>query len=423
MSFSKSLMKNMAEIEYESSSSSSSSLKRTFDDVAMGGNHEDGKRPRYSNNSNSPSKRMSSGSTASVDSMTKKISKTVTGQLVTKNMYCVNNEGFYLFKFLVDNVPKNYYGNNNLYQTLELDNIYEIELVYENKRLAIDRITLCKNMDKTIVVKRFVEPIDFDGEDTITVGAKLKYGFKLIDTDAYKVVFIINHGKDRDSYCPVQIECMANLKRWAACIKDENITNERSLLEYFNAVQNKMFNLYRVKCQQSNGNYKNFSIQNITQISMMNDPEFNIVEDENNLCNISRSNKRVVCGQIARVNVERQSDDRFSISYQLIDERDEKDERDEWIKGSFYVKNNNNDKRNNNNNNGNSSNSDKMDKLEKMKMDKLEKLEIDLNQLNDLIDDDIYKVLIYVAVDITTNNCTVLGLTKIEIDTDHFEGV
>jgi hypothetical protein len=396
-------MKNTtAEIDNELSSS----LKRSLDDVSLEGNasYEGGKRPRYSNNGkNNSTKRMSSGSTASVDSMTKKISKTVTGQLVTKNMYCVNNEAFYLFKFLVDNVPKNYYGNNNLYQTLKLDNVYEIELVYENKRLAIDKATLCKNTDKTIMVKRYVEPIDFDGEDTITVGAKLKYGFKLIDSDAYKVVFIINHGDGPDNYCPVQIECMANLKRWAACIKDDTITNERSLLEYFNAAQNKMFNLYRVKCQQSNGSYKNFSIQNITQISMINDPDFEIDEDEDNLSNISRSNKRVVCGQIGKVNVERQSDDRFSISYQLVDDRDE------WVRGSFYVKNNyqQNDKKNNGND----------------KMDKLEKLEIDLNQLNDLIDDDIYKVFIYAAVDVVTNNCNVLGLTKIEIDTDSFEGV
>ncbi|ACI47462.1 LEF-3 [Spodoptera litura nucleopolyhedrovirus II] len=359
------------------------------------------KRPRYSNNQSSPTKRLSNGSTTSVESVSKKIPKSVTGQLVTKNMYCVNNEAFYLFKFLVDNVPKNYYGNNNMFQSLKCDHMYELELVYENKRLAIAKATQCKNTEKIIMVKRYVEPIDFDGEDTITVGAKLKFGFKLIDNDSYKAVFIINHGDDLDSSCPVQIECMGNLKRWAASIKDENIIDENSLLEYFNERRDTMFNLYRIKCQQSNGNYKNFSLQNITQISSMAEPEFEIDEDEDNVTNISRLNKRVVHGLVNKVNVERQSEDRFSISYQVVND-------DEWIRGSFFIKNQQyNDKRND-------------------KMERLEKLETDLNQLNDLIEGEILKVEIYVAVDIGSKNCNVLGLTKIENEANDrvtFEGI
>nr|AIW01500.1 late expression factor 3 protein [Spodoptera frugiperda multiple nucleopolyhedrovirus] len=361
------------------------------------------KRGRYA----SPKKRMSNGSTTSVDSASKKIPKSVIGQLVTKNMYSVNNEAYYLFKFLVDNVPKNYYGNHHMFQTLKMDAVYEIELVYENKSLSIAKVTECKNVDKTVLAKHYVELSDFDGEDTISVLAKLKFGFKILDNDTYKAVFVVNHGNSLDNSCPVQIECMANLKRWAASIKDESITDENSLLEYFNYFQNQVFSLNRIKCQQSNGNFKNFALQNITQISVSKVTDFEIDEDLDNINNISRSNKRIVTGFVDKVNVERQSDERFSISY-LLKERDD----DEWIRASFYVKNLQNN--NNNNSGGNDKKNDKMEKLEK--------LETDLNQLNDLIENDILKVQIYVAYDYVTKNCNVLGLTKIEIDTDNFEG-
>ncbi|AIZ48651.1 lef-3 [Agrotis segetum nucleopolyhedrovirus B] len=347
--------------------------------------------------SGSPQKRLSNVSTTSSDSTTKKIGKTVTGQLVTKNMYCVNNEAFYLFKFLIENVSKNYYGNAGHFQTLRIDATYEIELVYENKRLGIAKATECKDSEKVVVVKRFVEQGDFDSEDTVSVAVKFKYGFKVLDSDSYKAVFIVNYGDKYENCQHVQIECMANLKRWSACIKDETIFTEHNLLEFFHNAQNQMFNLCRVKCQQSNGNYKNFSIQNITHLSLaVVKPACLINEDPESVSSISRSNKRILHGVVSKINVERQSSERFSISYML------KNESEEWVRGSFYVRQN--DKKN--------------DKLEK-----LEKLETDLNQLNELIENDILTVYIYVAVDLSTKNYNVLGLTKMELDSDTFEGV
>ena len=389
------------------------SNKRTFENAYMesgGGSSSSGvsnKRVRYSNsNAASPKKRLSNESTNSVDSITKKISKTVTGQLVTKNMYCVNNEPFYLFKFLVDNVAKNYYGNSNMFKTLKIDFVYEIELVYENKRLAIANATLCKDIEKVVVVKQFVDPSDFDSEDTITVGAKLMCGFKLLDNDLFKAVFIVNYGETLDNSRLAQIECMANLKRWAASIKDETISDENSLLAYFHNRQDVMVTLYRIKCNQSNGNFKNFALQNITQISTSDD-DFYIQEDDESATSISRLNKRIYYNEITKVNVERQSEDRFSISYQM------KETDDEWHRGSFFIKQNNNGGGN--------------DKKNDAKVEKLEKLETDLNQLNDLIENDILRVYICVSVDMTSNNCNnncnVLGFTKIEIDSDVFEGV
>lgn len=347
----------------------------------------------------SPQKRVSGGSMTSNESMTKKIGKTLTGQLVTKNMYCVNNEPFYLFKFLIENVSKNYYGNASHFQSLRIDAIYDIELVYENKRLGIAKATECKDTEKVTIVKRFVEQSDFDGEDTVSVAVKLKYGFKVLDSDMYKAIFVVNYGESIDNYYQVQIECMANLKRWSGCIKDETIVDEHALLEYFYNAQNQMFNLCRVKCQQSNGNYKNFSIQNITQLSLaLVKPACLINEDPDNISSISRSNKRVVHGIVNKINVERQNAERFTIAYTL------KNETEDWIRGSFYVRQQQNDKKN-------------------YKLEKLEKLETDLNQLNELIENDILVVHIYVAVDLTSKNYNVLGLTKFELHSDTFEAV
>ncbi|ACI28805.1 agip104 [Agrotis ipsilon multiple nucleopolyhedrovirus] len=349
----------------------------------------------------SPQKRLSNVSTTSSDSTIKKIGKTVTGQLVTKNMYCVNNEAFYLFKFLIENVSKNYYGNAGHYQTLRIDATYEIELVYENKRLGIGKATECKDSEKIVVVKRFVEQSDFDSEDTVSVAVKFKYGFKVLDSDLYKVVFVVNYGDNYENCQHVQIECMANLKRWTACIKDETIFNEHNLLEYFYNAQNQMFNLCRVKCQQSNGNYKNFSIQNITHLSLAAvKPACLINEDPEKISSISRSNKRVVHGLVNKIKVEHQTPERYSIAYTL------KNESEEWVRGSFYVRQQQ------------QQNDKKSDKLEK-----LVKLETDLNQLNDLIENDIVMVHIYVAADLSSKNYNVLGLTKIELDTDIFEGI
>lgn len=357
---------------------------------------------------NSPQKRVSMESNASNASSSKKIGKTVTGQLVTKNVYFINSEPFHLFKFLVDNVSKNYYGNASLFQSLRDDATYELELVYEHKRLAIAKATECKNVENMMLIKKHLEQSDFDGEDTVSVLVKLKYGFKVIDCDAYKCVFIVNYGNDEASHA-VQIECMTSLKKWASCIKDENIVSESNLLEFFDSCQNQMFNLCRVKCQQSNGNYKNFSIQNITYMTPVDNPVCDIAENEDKIMNISRLNKRIVFGEIHKCNVSHPSPERFMLSYTL-----KNNDSDEIIRGSFFVKNSSS----NNNGNNNSNNNKKNDKF-----DRLEKLETDLNQLQDLIESDIIKVYIYVAADLSTLNYNVLGLTKIEIDTDNYEGV
>ncbi|AAZ38264.1 LEF-3 [Agrotis segetum nucleopolyhedrovirus A] len=352
----------------------------------------------------SPQKRMSTGSVGSNESTTKKIGRIVTGQLVTKNMYSVNNEPFYLFKFLIENVSKNYYGNASHFQTLRIDTTYEVELVYENKRLNIAKITECKDREKIILMKRFVEQSDFDGEDTISVAVKLKYGFKVIESDAYKVVFIVNYGETYETCYQVQIECMANLKRWSACIKDASIVDENDLLEYFYKAQDKMFSLCRVKCQQSNGNYKNFSIQNITQMQAApQKPVCTINEDPNNISSISRSNKRVLEGLLKKITVERDSEYRFTVSYMLKDENTDGDLEEESVRASIYIRQQQNEKKN--------------------KVDKLEKLETDLNQLNELIDEDIVNVYIYVTVDLISKAYNVLGLTKYEIDSGTFEGL
>ncbi|WBB27227.1 LEF-3 [Mythimna sequax nucleopolyhedrovirus] len=335
----------------------------------------------------SPQKRVSSGSTGSEKASVKKL-ETVTGQLTCKNMYCVNNEAYYFFNFMVDNVPKTYYGNAGHFQQLRVDATYTIEPVCD-KRISISKITECKNVEKIVVIKRFVEQNDFDCEETVSVVAKFKFGFKLLDSDLYKCVYVINYGDDYESATPVQIECQANFRKWAACIKNETITDEHMLLEYFTNVQDQMINLYRVKCQQSNGNYKNFALQNMTQLSIAEKPVCQISEDDDTITSISRSNKRVIAGVIEKLTVERQSNERFTFNYVLENET-------EPVRASFYVKQQN-DKKN----------------------DKLLQLETDLNQLNDLIVNNVERVHIYVVAGLNmtgTPNYNVLGLTKQNVD-------
>jgi hypothetical protein len=339
----------------------------------------------------SPQKRVSSGSTGSEKSGVRKL-ETVTGQLTCKNMFCVNNEAFYFFNFMVNNVSKTYYGNAGHFQQLRVDTTYTIEPVCD-KRVYISKITECKNVEKAIVIKRFVEQNEFDCEETVSVVAKFKYGFKLLDSDLYKCVFVINYGDSYENAAPVQIESQANFRKWAACIKNETITDEHMLLEYFANAQDQMVNLYRVKCQQSNGNYKNFALQNMTYMTTADKPVCQISEDVDTINSISRSNKRVMMGVIEKLSVERQSNERFTINYVLENEL-------EPVKASFYAK-----------------------QINDKKNDKLLQLETDLNQLNDLITNNVDRVIIYVVagVNMTGNtNYNVLGLTKQNLDNDRY---
>jgi Nucleopolyhedrovirus late expression factor 3 (LEF-3) len=352
----------------------------------------------------SPQKRMSTGSTcsnASSSTTSIKIANSVTGQLVTKNMYSVNNEAFYLFKFLVENVSKNYYGNASYFQQLNVNEVYMLELAYENKRINIAKATLCKNKDKQVVMKRYVQQSDFDGDDTVSIIVKFKLGFKLLDSNLYKTVFVARYGDTFDTSYPVQIECQAALKRWANVIKDESIATDSELLEYFSNAQNKMVNLWRIKCQQTNGNYKNFNMQEITQMACADDDDSAIIDDDDNITNLSRANKRIVDGAVFKINAERQSEDRFSITYVLNDNTKES------LRGAYYVQKQQNESK------------QRTDK----KNDRLELLQTNINQLNDLIENDIVKVQIYVLGDLMTNNYNVLGLTKYDLKDDVYQSV
>nr|QEE80000.1 lef-3 [Mamestra configurata nucleopolyhedrovirus A] len=338
---------------------------------------------------NSPQKRVSSGSTGSEKASTT-IIPTVTGQLRSKNMYCVNNKAYYFFNFTVNNETKTYYGNAGHFQQLRIDATYTIEPVCDQD-VYISKITESKNAEKIVVIKRSVEQNEFDCEETVSVVAKFKYGFKLLDSDLYKCVYVINYGDSYENSSSVQIECQANYRKWADCIKNETITDEHMLLEYFKNVQDQMMNLYRVKCQQSNGNYKNFALQNMTQMSIAEKPVCQISEDEDNIISISRSNKRVIAGVIEKLTVERQSNERFTFNYVLENET-------EPVRACFYVKQQN-DKKN----------------------DKLLQLEANLNQLNDLIVNKVHRVYIYVVAGLSTTGTTnynVLGLTKQNLKDD-----
>ncbi|AUV65365.1 LEF-3 [Alphabaculovirus myunipunctae] len=353
-------------------------------------------------------KRMSAGSTNSdtssvVSSVSPKpIGKVVTGQLVMKNMYCVNNEANYLFKFLVENESKNYYGNASQYQQLNVDERYTIESIY-NGRICLGKVTPCKSKEKLVVAKQFVQQSDFDGEDTVSVVAKFKFGFRVLDTNLYKAVFVMNYGESMENSYQVQIECQATLTRWASAIKDETIGSESELLAYFADAQNSMVNLWRVKCQQSNGNYKNLRIQEITQMERTDKPSIVIENDDynDNIVSVSRSNKRVLDGIVHKIRAERQSDKCFSITYVL------RDFKDKPVRGSFFV---------------NSKQNDSKQKTDKTN-DRMELFESDINQLDSIIEMEFIRVHIYVAADLQMPNYNVLGITKFEYDNNTYKGM
>ncbi|AKN80581.1 Late expression factor 3 [Perigonia lusca single nucleopolyhedrovirus] len=356
---------------------------------------ETNQRKRLASNGSERSNISSGGSTT-----TKIGFKTVKGELVGKNSLSINNETYYLLKFLVDNVSKEYYGDASQYHGLKINGVYDISLNYINKKICLGACTESKSVNKNINVLRFLTKNNFEGNDTVSICVRFKYGFKLIDNnDMYKFVCIINYGKSYENSEPYQIECMGKFNNMCSMIKDESsITDEHELLNYFEQCRDKDVILYRVKCYQNQTNsFKNFSIQTISQMKT-SDEQQDFDYDENKLVNLSRINKRVVFNRAVKLNAEHvtgQNYDKFVISYETSG--------NEPIQSVLY----------NNNNNFQKKNADK----------NLQRLETDLNQLNDLIENELSSVFIYETVDLSNSNRSVLAITKVDLESETYEGI
>nr|WUR10774.1 LEF-3 [Calliteara abietis nucleopolyhedrovirus] len=335
--------------------------------------------------------------------------KTFTGELLTKTLMSINNEIFYLFKFLFDNVTKEYYGNANQYHNMRVNSVYEIKLNYENNKIYVGEFKLNNAKDKSVRVQQQLRLDNFESGDTVSVYAQLKCGFKMIDSNCYKMVLHLfyNDALSAEISTLKEIECSANLKKFSEAIKDCEIMNENDLLSYFHANQDKIVVLQKIKCNQINNNLKNLNLQTFTQILLEKDPskcakfhnDGDATTDETNeleIQNISRSNKQILKGEISTLTANIANEERLSISYQL------KTGPGKIIKASFF-------KNNYNNNTSNASSTGNVNK-------NFSYLEVNMNQLNELIENELALAYIYVTYDY--KNYNLIGLTKYEIDSE-----
>nr|AGE61322.1 LEF-3 [Chrysodeixis chalcites nucleopolyhedrovirus] len=324
----------------------------------------------------------------------------VVGELVARNTLSINNESFYLFKVLIDNVSKEYYGDASQFYAMKLNKKYNLTITYEKKRYYITDFKESSEPDKKVNVKRFVCQKDFDDSEIISVLAKFQFGFKLMENDLYKMIFVVSFTNDFSSRSEgklYQIECSATLQKISAAFK-QSFDNESDLLEFFVNNQNRMINLMRIKCHQSNNNYKSFIIMDITQIERAKDAAM-LKEDKNSILSVSRQNKRVIVGKITRVQAEQYGNDRLSISFNLFEQ-----DNNDPLKGTFFC---------GNNNKGN--NEDRLQKLVKIKMD--------LNQLNDMIAENITEVEFYIVADNVSRNYNIIGVTAYEHEQQQYYSI
>ncbi|ADB84404.1 late expression factor 3 [Apocheima cinerarium nucleopolyhedrovirus] len=344
---------------------------------------------------------MSVSSNSSSSGAVRRGISTIKGLLISKNTMSINNEPFYLFKFLVNNVNKNYYGDAGQYHSMKEDQFYEVVLDYVNKKICIGTFTKCANTENVVEVKKWLNLENFEANDNVSVYAKFKFGFKLIDNNTYKMIFHILVGNSLDSAEIKEIECTTNFDKVVEVFKDAIVSNENNLLAFLNDNIDKVMKLHRIKCNKTNGanDYKSFSIQSMTEITVAEDIDIDF-ENTYNIQNISRKNKKVLHFNITKLDAELingATSDRFLIMFQI--EGGDTTSKANYFNNSYG-----------NNDAGKTAN-------------KFQRLEAELNQLNDLIENDIVKVSIYVTMDTETNNFALLGITKLEIDTETYQAI
>ncbi|AOL56778.1 LEF-3 [Chrysodeixis includens nucleopolyhedrovirus] len=346
------------------------------------------KKPNGGNN-NDDSMSISSSSTSSNTGPLRQ--NRVVGELVAKNTLSINNEAFYLFKVLIDNVSKEYYGDASQFYSMKLNKLYNLTITYEKKRYYISDFKESSEPDKKVNVKQSVCQKDFDDNEIISTSAKFQFGFKLMENDLYKMVFVVAFSNDFLSEGKLyQIECSATLQKINTAFK-QNFQKESDVIEFFVNCQNKMMNLMRIKCNQSNNNYKSFIIMDITQIEKTKNAKM-LIEDNNTIVSCSRQNKRVIVSKITRIQTEQFGNDRLSITFNMF-----KQLNSDPLKGTFFY---------GNNRNANSNEDNRLQKLAKIKMD--------LNQLNDMISDGMAEVDFYIVVDAVPRNYNIIGVTVFE---------
>ncbi|UOQ18854.1 LEF-3 [Olene mendosa nucleopolyhedrovirus] len=328
-----------------------------------------------------------------------KIIKHVSGELLSKNKIEINNKSFFLFKFMIDNLEKDYYGEGNHFYNMRPNAVYDITLLLKNRKMYIGEFKKSAETNSNVARPRlYLHAKDFDDNSSASVMVQLITGFKMIDCGMYKMICNLTLHDETAQNQQVQIECTASASKYINAIKNSALQSEEDLLGWFHKNEGKMLALHRIKCQKSNSNFKSLFIQNLTQIEATLDERAAFDEP---LVNVSRSNKMVAFGTVRELNVEHaplSKVDRYIIKYKL-------DDYDEWLNASYF-----NDNRHDQ--------SGAQQNAERFK-----KLEIDLNQLTEMIENDIITVRIFVVGDLDKKLYNLLGITKYDVDSNTFEAI
>nr|AMO27750.1 LEF-3 [Lymantria dispar multiple nucleopolyhedrovirus]QDE14936.1 lef-3 [Lymantria dispar multiple nucleopolyhedrovirus] len=326
--------------------------------------------------------------------------KSVSGELLSKNKIDINNKSFFLFKFMINNLERDYYGEGQHFYNMSLNAVYDMTLLLKNRKMYIGEFKRSAATNSNAVrPSPYLHAKDFEDNSNASVLVRLIAGFKMIDCGLYKMICNLTLHDENDRGQQVQIECTASACKYMNAVKNSKMQNDEDLLGWFHENENKTLALHRIKCQKTNGSFMSLAIQNLTQIEVVSEEERVGLEEPTS--NVSRSNKMVAFGTVRELSVEHaplSKVDRYIIKYKL-------DDHDEWLSASYF-------------------NDNRYDQSgAQQNAERFKKLEIDLNQLTEMIENDIITVRIFVVGDLEKKLYNLLGITKCDVDSNAFEAI
>ncbi|QEI03667.1 LEF-3 [Rachiplusia nu nucleopolyhedrovirus] len=359
----------------------------------------------------------------------KKKNLNVTGELVSKQIAYINSKPLYFFKFMINNACRDYYGDAGIFKSVSINRTYELDLVYK-RHMYISSFKEVKNSSSKVSVLSHLTDEDFEGL-SVSVSAKLKLGFKLLDSeDTYKLMFAVNYKTiNSDNENIVYVETVTTFKKLCAAFRDFNEKNskedmdENQLLRIISENANKMMCLYRIKCSKNSNSsgLRSFMFTDITKIVSSADARVPYINDSyKTTINISRVNKNVYCYRIYSLTAE-QNNERIIITFTTVANGDTFNAT--YFSNSSF---NNNNSNNNSSIASSSSNTYGLDNSTAKKLSDKEgrmlRLLTDLNQLSDLIINEFVEAYIYLVVD-SNSKYTVTGITKKDIEYNEYSAL
>lgn len=256
--------------------------------------------------------------------------KTVNGELVDKNMISLNNEPYYILKFLVDNSNSDYYGNMEQYNNMIIGKTYKMCLVYMNRRLIISKYELVDEPEIRMEVKRQLTYADFLENNIVCVEAQFRCGFKVLMQSYFKMLFNIRYVNEHGNLLVVQVESVCDLNRMLHLFK---VDNDSDLIRVMMESQDKYYRLSRVKSTNSKKNYKSISFSESSRMEEIEDGgdvAMSFDDEQSNQVNISRSNKEVFYGKLKSIRVCSDSPPNIKVLYSV-------DGHEDTVNGTIYM--------------------------------------------------------------------------------------